>query len=317
MARVRILDGVAAVAATALWSTAYVAPDAVKPAGELLLVCGRYLLFGLCGLLVLAARWKEVRRIPPRRMLFALHLGLVGYLVFYVCVSYAVSMAGGFVVAILVGSSPIFIAVIGNFLEKRAPWRFFVPAVIAIGLGIAVVIGARSGDGTAPGVPLAAVALALLASGVWTYFVVLNAVAQRSGTDMPSPSLWAALVAVGTGAGAAVLMPAALALAPAETFRPDVLIRLIAWVLWLGVIASWVGSWIWVRTAKRLPAALAGPLLASDPIFGAILSLAHEGRWPTPAEVAGSLLIIAGVATCLALDRITGRAAERAALNSA
>ncbi len=293
----------AAILTAALWSTAYVAPAAVKPVGDLLLVTSRYTIFALCGVAVLVLRREALRAMTLRRIAFALHLGAVGYLVFYLCVSYAVTAAGGFVVAILVGCSPVTIAVVGNALDGRVPWRLFAPAVAAIAVGIVVVVAGGSGS-RALGQDLAAgVPLALLASAVWSYFVVVNARVQQRWTNMPPPEVWSALVALGAGAGSLLLVPSALTATPPETFEPAVLMRFALWVGWLAFVTSWLGTYVWVRASRNLPASLAGPLLACDPIFGAILSLAFEHRLPSPTEFAGGALILIGVAACLFLDR--------------
>jgi drug/metabolite transporter (DMT)-like permease len=298
-------DIVAGLLASLLWATAFIGPSAVQPAGELLLVTGRYILFGLCGLYVLVGGWQEVRKIPLRRMLYAWQLGVIGYLIFYIAVSYAVVMHGGFITAIIVGSSPIGIAVVGNFLERRTKWIVLLPPIALIFAGIFYISASQfDNEGTSAGFAgtVLAVVLALIASGVWTYFVVANAHVQRSWTNMPDPKYWAAFVAVGAGSGSLILLPLALWITPAETFSAPVLINLAFWIVWLGYFSSWYGTFIWVRAAARIPATLAGPLLATEPVFGAILSLAWEQRLPTFPETIGSLLIILGVSIILVID---------------
>lgn len=300
--------------ATLMWSTAFVGPGAVQPASELLLVAGRYGVFGLCGCVVLWRQRAAVRRIPLGRVLFAMHLGLIGYFCFYLAVSRAVVLGGGFLTAIIVGSSPICIAIAGNLLERRARWRVLAPAVALIFAGILLASARTDGGSPATGsgsAATSAVLLALLASGVWSYFVVVNASVQKTWSDLPDPKLWAALVAAGTGLGALALMPAALLTTPAETFSVAVLPRLVFWILWLGYVTSWLGTVIWVRASRRLPATLAGPLLAMDPVFGALLSLIVEGRLPTSGEAAGCLMILAGVAVVLGAEAAGARSAAR------
>jgi drug/metabolite transporter (DMT)-like permease len=293
----------AALVASFLWATAYIGPSAVKPANELLLVTGRYTLFGLCGLYVLWRGWPDVRRMSVRRMLFGWHLGVVGYLVFYICVAYAVTLGSGFITAIVVGSSPIAIAIVGNFVEKRVSWRALAPSIILIFAGIFLVSAQdfARGEGSA-GDSLAAVGLALIASLVWAYFVVVNAQSQRTWADKPDPKYWSALVAVGAGSGSVLILPFAVATTPAGTWQPGPLFTLVMWCVFLGVLGSWYGTFIWVRAARGIPATMAGPLLATEAIFGALLSLGWERRIPTWAETAGCLCILAGVALFMFLD---------------
>lgn len=307
MDRTGRLDIAIAVAAIATWSTAYVAPDAVRPAGEMLLVCGRYILFALCGIVGLMRHRSALAAMPLRRVLFVWHLGVVGYFVFYVAVSFAVSAAGGFLVAVLVGSSPIGIAVVGNLLERRLAWQPFAPRIAAIAAGIALCVAGSGAGGRDGGTPIAGAALALLASATWTYFAVWNARVQRVWRDMPPPVVSAGLVAVGAGSGSLLLLPVALAATPLGALDGHTAVRLSAWIVWLGIFSSWFGTFAWIRASRSLPATLAGPLLACDPVFGAVLSLAYDHRLPTAWEVAGSALIVAGVAGCFTLAAVGGR----------
>lgn len=305
-------DIIAALVASFLWSFAYIAPTAVQPAGELLLVAGRYIVFGICGISVLYVDREEMKKVSLRRILFALHLGVIGYLVFYIAVSYAVTFSGGFVTAIIAGSAPIGIAAVGNILERRTPWGVLLSSVTLIFIGI-YSISLTQSTGESPhytALSMFGISLALLASATWTYFVVLNAHAQRTWVGLPTTRYWTALVAVGAGAGSLLLLPMALISTPAATFSPIIFGNLLLWILGLGFIGSWYGTYIWVRAAQRLPAALAGPLLATEAIFGAILSLIWEHRLPTSFEAFGSFLIILGVVLCLYYELRKGRLRE-------
>lgn len=295
----------AALTAALLWAFAFVAPAAVRPASELLLVTGRYSLFGLCGLYVLWRGRRQLRLIPVRRIVFGLWIGFVGYFVFYICVSYSATMDSGFITAVVVGSSPITIAVAGNFAEKRMSWRELVAPVILIlvGLGLLSVSDLIQGEGRdGAGDSILAILLALGAMLTWSYFVVRNAQSQRTWETKPDPTLWAGLVAMGAGGASMVLLPFAIASTPPETFEPYPLFKIVAWCVFLGVIASWWGTLIWVKAAQGIPVPLVGPLLATETIFGAVLSLPVENRLPTGAEVTGALFVLAGIAVYLFFD---------------
>ncbi|MEU2758815.1 MULTISPECIES: DMT family transporter [unclassified Streptomyces] len=301
---------IAALTAALLWAFAFVAPAAVQPASELLLVTGRYSLFGLCGLYILWRGRKQLKLMPPRRVFFGLWIGFVGYFIFYVCVSYSATMDSGFITAVVVGSSPITIAVAGNFAEKRMPWRELIAPVVLIvlGLGLLSVSDLISGkDLEAANDSFFAILLAIGAMLTWSYFVVRNAQSQRTWETKPDPTLWAGLVAMGAGGASMVLLPFAIASTPAETFEPYPLFKIVAWCVFLGVIASWWGTLIWVKAAQGIPVPLVGPLLATETIFGAILSLPVENRLPTWSEVTGALFVLAGIAVYMLFDMKNSR----------
>jgi drug/metabolite transporter (DMT)-like permease len=296
---------IAALTAALLWAFAFVAPAAVKPASELLLVTGRYSLFGLCGLYALYRGRSQLRLMPVRRILFGLYIGFVGYFVFYICVSYSATMDSGFITAVVVGSSPITIAVAGNFAEKRMSWSELVAPVVLILVGLTLLSVSDFIQGRDSGVAsgsVFAILLAIVAMLTWSYFVVRNAQSQRTWETKPDPVIWAGLVAMGAGGASMVLLPFAIASTPDETFQPYQLFKIIAWCVFLGVIASWWGTYIWVKAAEGIPVPLVGPLLATETIFGAILSLPVENRMPTWPEVVGALFVLAGIGVYMAFD---------------
>jgi drug/metabolite transporter (DMT)-like permease len=295
----------AALTAALLWAFAFVAPAAVKPASELLLVTGRYSLFGLCGLYVLYRGRRQLGQMPLRRILFGLYLGFVGYFCFYVCVSYSATMGSGFITAVVVGSSPITIAVAGNVAEKRMSWSELVAPVVLILIGLTLLsssdfVHGQRADGANDSI--LGIALALGAMLTWSYFVVRNAQSQRTWETKPDPTIWAALVAMGAGGASMVLLPFALATTPDATFTPYPLFKIIAWCVFLGVIGSWWGTYIWVKAAQGIPVPLVGPLLATETIFGAIMSLPVERRTPSWTEVGGALFVLSGIAVYLVFD---------------
>jgi drug/metabolite transporter (DMT)-like permease len=295
----------AALTAALLWAFAFPAPAAVKPASELLLVTGRYTLFGLCGLYVLCRGRHRLRLMPMRRILFGLYIGFVGYFVFYICVSYSATMGSGFITAVIVGSSPITIAVAGNFAEKRMSWSQLVTPVLLILCGLTLLSAAdviHEGPSGSAQDSLLGILLAIGAMLTWSYFVVRNAQSQRTWETKPDPKIWAALVAMGAGGASMVLLPFAIATTPEETFSPYPLFKIIVWCVFLGVIGSWWGTYIWVKAAQGIPVPLVGPLLATETIFGAILSLPAERRLPTWVEVGGALFILAGIAVYMVFD---------------
>ncbi|WP_318199344.1 DMT family transporter [Streptomyces sp. SCL15-4] len=295
----------AALTAALLWAFAFVAPAAVRPASELLLVTGRYSLFGLCGLYVLCRGRHKLKLMPLRRILFGLYIGFVGYFVFYICVSYSATTGSGFITAVVVGSSPITIAVAGNFAEKRMSWGELVAPVVLILTGITLLSVSDLIEGKSAGTAtdsVVGIALALGAMLTWSYFVVRNAQSQRTWERKPDPTIWAALVAMGAGGASMVLLPFAIATTPEATFAPYALFKIIAWCVFLGVIGSWWGTYIWVKAAQGIPVPLVGPLLATETIFGAILSLPVERRVPTWTEVGGAMFILVGITVYLVFD---------------
>lgn len=70
---------------------------------------------------------------------------------------------------------------------------------------------------------------------------------------------------------------------------------LYAWGVSLALLATVGGVWAWNIAARSLPVALAAQLIVSETAFGVIGGLVVHARWPTPIEMAGVVVLIAGV----------------------
>jgi hypothetical protein len=71
---------------------------------------------------------------------------------------------------------------------------------------------------------------------------------------------------------------------------------LIAAVVILGVVVSWIGTWLWNLASARLSPVLAGLLVNVETIAGFAYVYAAKLQWPPPGQLAGLLLVITGVA---------------------
>ena len=94
-----------------------------------------------------------------------------------------------------------------------------------------------------------------------------------------------------------------MALAPfhlADTASALETFRFIAWALLMGLAGSWFATWCWVVASRRLPLALSAQLIVAETIFGLTYGFMFEGRFPSPSEVIGAALQLAGVCSAIA-----------------
>jgi drug/metabolite transporter (DMT)-like permease len=289
-------------AAGALWGLTFVAPRAVLPYSEIDLAILRYGVFGLTSLLLMASsRRFRPGKLTPRKMLLALWLGLSGFVVYYLCVAFSVSLAGPAIAPLVIGALPVLLALYGNWREKNVAWSAIAPALLLIAAGLAVVNIAAMGDTATPGGRrdiLLGLALAILGLAVWFLYAITNARAMRAA-DAPDPLAWTSLQGLGALAGTlplAVLAPAmGWSRIPELGFAGDDGLRLILWALLTGVIASWVAQYCWTIASHRLPLALSAQLIVAETLFALIYGFAFAGRWPHAAEWTGAALLVAGV----------------------
>jgi drug/metabolite transporter (DMT)-like permease len=286
-------------AAGALWGLTFVAPRAIAPYSEIDLAILRYGAFGLTSIVLMAfgPRFRP-GKLTARKMLLALWLGLSGFVIYYICVAFAVSLSGPAIAPLVIGALPVLLALYGNWREKNVPWSSIAPALALIALGLLVVNAAAFSAAATPGDRrnvLLGLALAVLGLSVWFLYAITNARAMRAA-DAPDPLAWTGLQGVGALMGTIPLAIAAPLMGwsriPDLGFAGDAGTRLIVWAVITGVIASWVAQYCWTIASHRLPLALSAQLIVSETLFALVYGFAFEGRWPHAAEWAGGALLI-------------------------
>jgi drug/metabolite transporter (DMT)-like permease len=298
-----MLTGIlAGLAAGALWGLTFVAPRAVAPYSEIDLAILRYAAFGMTSLLLMALD-KRFRPGPmtPKRMLLALWLGLSGFVIYYLCVAFSVSLAGPAIAPLVIGGLPLVLSIYGNWQDRNVRWSAIAGPLLLIAAGLAVVNLATiqsAGTATAQKNVIWGFLIALFGMLVWFIYAITNAKAMRSA-DAPSDLGWTSLQGLGAAAGTIPLVVLAPMMGwskiPELGFAGDAGMRLILWALLTGVIASWVAQYFWTLASRKLPLALSAQLIVAETLFALIYGFAFEGRWPHTSEWVGGGLLIAGV----------------------
>src|ERR1035438_2399030 len=67
--------------------------------------------------------------------------------------------------------------------------------------------------------------------------------------------------------------------------------KLIAGIIFLGVVVSWVGTWLWNRASSRLSPAVAGLLVNLETVTGFGYVYAARHQWPPAGQLAGLIQI--------------------------
>ncbi|MEU6866809.1 DMT family transporter [Streptomyces sp. NPDC046876] len=288
----------AALMATALWGFTFLGPAAVAPVNVYYLVVGRYGVFGLMSLAVLITHHRVgLRGLGPRRLLTALHLGVVGYIGFYLLLAMSAELGGGVLASTMTGLIPLMVTVVSNLLEKVLAWRRLVLPIAAISLGLLLVNSGAPADSSAGGRdPAFGAVLGFLASAAWSYFVIVNRRTLERARPAVDGTTWTACIGIGACLGSLLLLPLALTgggrspFADAGTLWPY-----LAWCVALAALGSWCATWFWNLASERLPATVMGPVIGMEAVFGAAFNLLWEGRTPAFHELWGGLLVVAGV----------------------
>ncbi|MFE4588539.1 DMT family transporter [Streptomyces laurentii] len=306
----------AALVATALWGFTFLGPAAVAPVNVYWLVVGRYAVFGLMSLAVLLARRGGPRALGTRRLLTAVHLGVVGYIGFYLLLAMSAKLGGGVLASTMTGLIPLMVTLVSNRLEKVLAWRRLALPVVVISVGLLLVNSASPSGRTADGRDLALGAvLGFLSAAAWSYFVIVNRRALRAdGRPAVDGTTWTACIGVGACLGSLFLVPLAVTGGgPSPVSDAGTLWPFLAWCVALAVLGSWCATWFWNLASERLPATVMGPVIGMEAVFGASINLLWEGRTPTFHELWGGLLVVAGVLLASYLFNRAGITPDKAA----
>ncbi len=295
-----LLGIVAGLTTCALWGLTFVAPRAVTPFTAWDLTIARYGIFGLACLLLMIDRRFRPAGMAPTRLLTGLLLGGAGYVGYFVSAAFAVQFAGAAIPPVIIGTMPVFLAIIANFRDRSAPWQALALPLAMIVIGVAMVNVA-----TISAADLAAttsITLGILASSValviWIIYGLVNAAVMRSA-DAPDGLQWTGLQGIGAAIGSLLLLPLA-SFDLADTVSRSEVFRFIGWALVMGLAGSWFATWCWVVASRRLPLALAAQLVVAETVFGLAYGFMFEGRLPSPAEAIGAALQLAGVCGAVA-----------------
>jgi drug/metabolite transporter (DMT)-like permease len=259
-------------------------------------------LFGL-PLLGLVA-WFEHRRLgalPARTVRLALLAGVffAGDLTFW---HHAIAAVGAGLATVLGNLQVLIVGVVAWLAFGERPSRNTFLALPIVLVGVALISGAIGGRAFGAD-PVLGVALGLLTAVCYAAYLLTI---RRGGRDLRRP---AGPVAVATLSTAVV---AALVGIVGGDLDPLPGPASLAWLALLGLTSQSLGYLLISISLSRLPAVLTSIILLAQPVMtvGLAIVLLHEA--PSPAQIAGVVLVIGGIAVAtLPFDRV------RASLRSA
>jgi drug/metabolite transporter (DMT)-like permease len=185
---------------------------------------------------------------------------------------------------VLVTTTPLFVGVVGGPLLGERPGRTIWLAMAVAALGTLVMV---SEDFDAGGDTLTGDALALLGAVFAAGYIMAGRRVLGGGSD------WLSYVTV-TYSTAAVLLLCAAVLSgkPLTGFSSSTYALLVA----LAVIPQLVGHTAVNRSLGRLPAIVVSLAILGEPVGATILAAVILGEEPTLTQLAGGLVVLAGVA---------------------
>ena len=298
-----MLTGIlAGLGAGALWGLVFVAPRMVPSFAGIDLTAWRFIVYGAVSVVVLVLSWRHARRPTGAQAWGALWLSVLGFTGYYWVLVLAIRDAGTAMPALIVGTIPIWVMLLGKPQGLR--WAALLPGLVLTAAGLALMAQAPEGGATATAQGphyLRGIALAVLAMACWTAFALLNAAWLRRHPEV-SATDWANWLGVATGLGG-------LALALGLGTPVSALAAQPGWPLFavlalaIGAGSSWLATILWNMASQRLSASLAGQLIVSETLFALFYSFLWDHHWPTAMQWVAVALFTAGIVASIRAHR--------------
>lgn len=299
-----LLGLLAGLATGALWGLTFIAPLAVAPASAWDLTVVRYEIFGLTCLVLMVLPRFRLGRMRAAHVWAGLLLGALAFTGYVAGIFLAVTLAGVAIPPLIVGLSPLLLALVANRGSEALPWRVLAVPLGLVVAGLLLVNAAVFADADLPHRAdiVAGTLCSCGALAIWVVYAVVNARVMRA-PGAPDALRWTGLQGFGAAVGSLGLLPltsfrSGADLSALVTTGPG--LHFLAWAAVMGVGGSWLATWCWVVASRRLPLALASQLITGETVFGLIYGFVYERRWPGSFEGIGALLQIAGVALAIA-----------------
>lgn len=234
-------------------------------------------------------------RIPLAALPKVAALGLIGIGIGNVAQSFGVAGASASVSTIVSATIPIFIVVLAAIRLGQPVSRVQQFGLAAAFAGVALVaLGQGDGTGDLAQTTLTGVALVLLSAiMIAIYYVWSVELANRLGTV--TVVIWSTL------AGFLALLPFTAWEVATTTFRIQPMA--IAAALYLGLLVSALGLFLWLWLLRTVPARIAASVQFLQPVFGIAASAMMFGDRMGALFVAGVVLVLVGVGFSMANRR--------------
>jgi drug/metabolite transporter (DMT)-like permease len=291
------------IAACLIWGLIFVVPGFIDGFTPFEIALGRHFVNGSISCLLLVAFGgftlpKYPVSIWKKAFLFSLIVN-VGY---YTCLVMSVTHSSPALAALIIGISPIVISFYGNWTQKECSFKdLILPSVLIAGGLVLINLPLFFGEDLTEEKPYYLLGLfgACASMLAWSWYVVSNAKFLKTNPEIRSQD-WSTLLGVTTLIWVVVLgviYESWLGSQHWEKFiTPSPLLwNYIAGCLLLGILCSWVGTFLWNKASGLLPVSFAGQLTIFETVFGLLFFYLLEQEFPPLSEVIGVLLMFSAI----------------------
>lgn len=285
-----------------IWGLIFVIPGMMGGFSSLEIALCRYFFLGVASIIFLLIKglrnWYKFSWSIWRR---ALIYSLLVNIIYYFSLVTGLLYSGASIIVLIAGISPITLTFYGNWSEKGCSYKLLLLPCILICCGLMCVNShAFSSLQTEAswnyGFGLLCGCVSLI---IWNWYVIANVSFLKKNPTVSS-SDWATLIGVGTFAWVILIGIGLLFFVSSDElikYRSlnSTLLSFLLGGLVLGIVCSWLGSYLWNLGSQALPISLAGQLTIFETIFGLAFVYLVEQRLPSLIECIGILTILGAV----------------------
>lgn len=290
-----------ALAANLIWGLIFVVPQMMDGFSPLEIALGRYFFYALISTLILtrALIWSSFSY-PKSIWMKAFRFSFFTSFGYYPFVVLALRYATPAVCTLILGISPITIAIYGNWKQKEGNFRYLILPSILILIGLIIINAPQFFMENVPATFLLGLFCSLIALTTWSWYAVANSKLLKTHPEI-APGDWSTLLGVSTlvwvllfGGIFGVFYAEAKDIEHYLTISPA-LIKFLTGSAVLGFLCSWVGAYLWNKASFLLPVSLAGQLMVFETIFGLLFVYFYEQNIPPLMEFTGIIILISAV----------------------
>lgn len=306
-----LIGSIYVIIACLVWGLIFVVPLFMGDYSSIEVALGRYLVYGIISWLIIAiSGFKPLRSITYKIAKKALIFSLFVNIFYYIMLVLSLRYSDPAIVTLILGLTPVSVAFYGNWCRPRYKLsRLLWPSlIITIGLVLVNIPAFEWGGSGDFIVYFMGLGSAFVALAVWTWFVEANAKFLQENPELPIKNWtsimgaftlgWVVILGIGT-----ILYNGPADFADRFLVWSDELQSFLIGSFILGAICAWMGHLFWNLAAGYLHVSVAGQLMIFETLFGLIYVLLMEQALPQPLELAGMILMLAGVTASLVMLR--------------
>ncbi|MDD3266532.1 MAG: DMT family transporter [Burkholderiales bacterium] len=272
-----------------LWGIPFVAPLILQNFTPLDITFGRFVFFGLIGLLFIPRLnyvWKSLDRKSKIELLF---LSSIGFWVYTLLLTFGIQHSDGVLASLIIGMIPLTITIFSR--PKLTP--SLIIGIVVLLFGFSCLFSPESISIQTLRKYSSGILVLLVALFMWTIFAIRFARFAALRQHIKSFDLSSIIGVINLFFIIPVYFISGNNLQ--NIIQSPLLGKFILVCLALGVGASWLANIFWAYCSKVCSSTICGALMVSETVFGCLYSLCYYHRMPSPYELVAIISLFIGM----------------------